>query len=199
MSVDFAHTRTATENRRAKAVALADAAASAGLVPVELAVVGREATWAAAAARRAVRVSLGLSRDASVETWQAALGHLEEMAACLPSAVTCGLCGWTVLRVRLESGADLLVDPWPHPAGTVWRRPDAPATVLAGHAPQRPEDPDQLYRQHTRSCTGAKGHAARRIAAAPRCTVCHGHLDPVLPVHDRTYTTHPTCDPREGR
>lgn len=201
MTVDFAHTLTAAENRRAKATALADVAFAAGLQAFELAVVGPLATWGTAQRRKTVRTAAGLARDPSVETWQMVLGLLDARAACEPDTIACGVCGWPVRQVTTDQGTRLLVDPAPHPSGSVWLREDrleaAVAVVLVGHAVDRPAEGEALYRPHARSCPMAKDAHARRRREAPRCRVCEQHLDRVLPLVDRSYTTHPTCDPRE--
>ena len=138
----------------------------------------------------------GLDRDPSVETWQTALGQLIGRAASHPGTVQCARCDAYVRPVITESGAVLLVDPFAHPAGTVWplTTPHGQrAKVLAGHDP-RPDDDVPLYRQHAASCP-ANARAAR--ARAPRCSVCAQPLDAVLAARDPSYTSHPRCEPRE--
>lgn len=190
---DHAHTHRAETNRQRKAHALAGAAVALGLQPYDLTVVG--GTQAHADNRGRVRRLAGLDRDPSVETWQTALGHLFGLAAHVPAAEQCARCDAYVRPVITESGARLLVDPFAHPAGTVWplTTPHGQrAKVLAGHDPHPQDVP--LFRQHAASCP-ANPRAAR--ARAPRCSVCAQPLDAVLAARDPSYTSHPRCEPRE--
>ena len=190
-AVDYAHTNRAEENRKRKASALAATAAGFGLQPYELTVVG--GTQAEADRRHRVRVASGLDRDPSVETWQTAIGMLIGRTATLPGARPCTHCDFHVLQVITEAGNRLLIDPLPHPAGTVWPVEDGhKARILAGHD-ERPEDVP-LYRQHATTCPARR---SRRRSQAPRCSVCSQPLDAVLAARDASYTSHPRCDPRE--
>ena len=194
-TADFAHTRHAETNRRRKATALAAAAVNLGLQPYELKVIGSTATEAEA--RRRVRRAAGVDRDPSVQTWMLTLGYLEARAASLPGARQCQHCGAFVLEVLTEHEQRLLLDPWPHPAGTVWpttTRTGQRARVLAGHD-ERPDD-EPLYRQHAASCPQAPRRPRSRLHGAT-CAECGQPLDQVLAERDPTYTTHPACDPGE--
>lgn len=189
---DFAHTAGAERNRKRKAGALAAAAASLGLQPYELRVVG--GTAVEAEHRTRVRRAAGVTRDASVETWQTAIGLLIARTATMPGAHPCPRCDYTVLEVITEAGNRLAIDPLPHPAGTVWpvTTPHGQrARVLAGHDPKPDDEP--LYRQHATTCP----EQPKRSRAAPRCLECTQPLDAVVAYRDPTYTTHPHCDPRE--
>lgn len=191
--VDFAHTQRAENNRKRKAHRLALAAASMGLQYYELKVVG--GTQAEADTRTRVRRAARIDRDPSVETWQLAIGMLMARAGTLPGALQCPRCDAYVLRVVTEAGSKILIDPFPHPSGSVFPHTNGQglqvARVLAGHDP-KPDEP--LYRQHTASCP-ASPTALR--ARARRCLVCSRELDAVLAARDPSYTTHPTCEPGE--
>lgn len=191
-AVDYGHTTQAENNRKRKASALATAAANLGFQPYELTVIG--GTPAEADKRHRVRRAAGLDRDPSVETWQMTIGMLIARTATLPGARPCTRCDFHVLQVITEAGTKLLIDPFPHPAGTVWPVDDGRrARVLAGHE-ERPDDVP-LYRQHTTTCPA---EPAGRRSRAPRCQVCAQPLDGVLAARDPAYTSHPRCDPREG-
>ncbi|MGN8245250.1 hypothetical protein ACTHAM_002369 [Cellulomonas soli] len=192
-TTDHAHTPTSTANRRKKASALAAAAASLGLQPYELTCVG--GTVADADRRRRVRRAAGLDRDASVETWQLALGFLEARVRTMPSSVMCPACGWPVLIVTTDAGVRLFLDPFPREDGTVWPHATPQGTrarVIAGH--ETPPDGEPLFRQHQRSCPADKRAPARRLAEAPKCSACGLPLDPVLAQRDRSFTAHPNCE-----
>jgi hypothetical protein len=187
-TLDFAHTPGADKSRKRKAKALAATAAGMGLQPYELKVLG--STPAAAAARREVRRAAGWDREPSVETWMLAVGYLESLARDLPGIVLCTDCGYPVRYVITELGRRLAIDPFPHPAGTVWPVTTARgqrARIIAGNH-SRPDAP--LYRQHPASCPArpAAGRARLRM-----CTVCGHPLDPVLAAREPAQTTHPTC------
>ena len=182
---DFGHTRHAQERRKAKALALAVAAAGLGLQPYELTVVG--GTQVHADNRARVRRAVPLDRDPSVETWQATLGQLIQRSATIHGARQCLGCDFYVVEVITEAGKRLLVDPFPHPSGTV-DTTGPRARVLAGHDVR--EGDEDLYRQHATSCPASP--SARR-SPGPRCTECAKPLDAVLAVRDPTYTIHPTC------
>jgi hypothetical protein len=190
---DFGHTPTAENDRRRKAHALAVAARDLGLQPYELAVIGGGP--AAPEQRSRVRRVAGVGRDPSVETWQLVLGMLEGLARSVPGSRPCLRCGWPVLTVVSERGRPLAIDPFPHPDGTVWPtmvRDQQRARVLAASA-ARPDDVP-LYRQHALTCPG---RVPPPPGPVPRCPVCGNPLAAALAARDPTYTTHPTCDPRE--
>ena len=191
---DHAHTPRAETNRQRKAHALAGAARHLGMQPYELTVVG--GTLAHSENRARVRRLAGLDRDPSVETWQTAIGHLLGLTGSMPGAAQCTACGFYVLHVLTMSGRRLAIDPFPHPTGTVWPEDTAKgqvARILAGHD-VRPDDV-QLWRQHATSCPASP---TVRRSQAPRCQVCSQPMDGVLAARDASYTTHPSCDPREG-
>lgn len=97
MTADFAHTRTARDNRHRKALALRLAAIYAGLTPTELAAItSADAGPAAAAARRAIRKAAHLDREPSTETWAAAIVELERRPARIvaePARAAMAPCG----------------------------------------------------------------------------------------------------------
>jgi hypothetical protein len=190
---DFAQTAGAQDNRRRKAHLLAVAARDLGLQPYELAVIGGGP--ASPQQRSRVRRMAGVGRDPSVQTWQLVLGMLEGLARAVLGSGPCPWCGWPVLMVTTERGRPLLIDPFPHPDGTVWPvvvRDQQRARVLAASA-ARPDDVP-LYRQHALTCPG---RVPPPPGPAPRCPVCGNPLAAALAARDPTYTTHPTCDPRE--
>lgn len=176
---DFARTRKAETNRHRKAKALAAAAVALGLQPYELAIVG--GGEAERAARRAVRRRAGLDRDPSVESWHVAMGYLEGRARSLPAIYTCPGCGWPVLWVVTQTGASLLLDPFPHPEGSVVPVESAGlqyAHVLAADDP-RPADTPR-YRLHVASCPARRLTRPREEVRpmAELCPSCGGQINP---------------------
>lgn len=192
MGTDYANTKHAQENRRRKAEALAVEAAHHGLQPYELRLVG--GTVADATRRETVRKAAGILSRPSHETWTLALEVLENAARTRPGATPCNTCGWPVLTVTTATGTKVRIDPFAHPAGTVWPQTDAGKTVaviIAGHQ-SRPED-TPLFRQHASSCPESPQAADRRRREAPRCISCGNPLDGVLAQRSPSYTVHPTC------
>ena len=148
--------------------------------------------------RETVRKAAGYDRRPSDASWRAALDVLEVMTREQAHGSACSICGWPVLVVRKESGGEVLLDPYAHPAGNVapQRIGDVVVAQYITGTTTPPEGAD-LFRQHHNSCPGTKRAAERRRKEAPTCAGCREPLDGTLAHRDPTYTRHPqdACHP----
>ena len=196
--VDFAQTTSARRNRKVKARALADAAIARGLAVAEL-----KLRWSTAAderRREQVRKDAGYKSRPSDQTWALALEMLATLSYDATGGVTCHKCDAPVRRVKTLSGSLIEVDPFAHPAGTVWPRQDhgeVRAVILAGHDTP-PDSGTPLFRQHAQSCERGPLAAARRAREAPTCPICSQPMDGGLAFRiPDLYKAHPCCEDEE--